>query len=168
VLWILRQLVAIVVLPFMVAVVIPVWLARRDGMRFGLGSTLGEILLQAGGLGLLAVGVVLFLASLGRFMGEGRGTLAPWDPPRRLVVQGPYRYVRNPMISGVVFLLLGEALILRSGPHAAWVAIFTTANALWIPLFEEPQLESRFGDEYRRYCQHVPRLLPRLRPWEPS
>ena len=72
---------------------------------------------QAFGIGLLAVGVVLFVASLGRFVREGRGTLAPWDPPRRLVVRGPYRYVRNPMISGVVLALFGEAALLLSRPH---------------------------------------------------
>src|SRR6476661_4253561 len=76
---ILRQLVAIAVLPFTVAVVIPIWLARRDGVRLGLGSNLGDRVLQACGVGLLAIGMLLFLASLGRFMGEGRGTLAPWD-----------------------------------------------------------------------------------------
>ena len=66
---------------------------------------------------LLVIGGTLFVASLRRFAGEGEGTLAPWDPPRRFVVEGPYRYVRNPMISGVIFLLAGEAAILRSVPH---------------------------------------------------
>lgn len=94
-LWILRHLVAIAVLPFSVAVLVPVWLARRDDVRPAVGAGWPEIGLQLIGVLLLAAGVALFVASLGRFIGEGQGTLAPWDPPRRLVVRGPYRYVRN-------------------------------------------------------------------------
>jgi len=110
---------------------------------------------------------VLFVASLRRFAGEGEGTLAPWDPPRRLVVRGPYRFVRNPMISGVIFLLFGEALVLLSRPHALWALVFLALNAVYIPLVEEPQLEQRFGDPYREYRANVRRFLPRLRAWEP-
>ena len=110
---------------------------------------------------------MLFVASLRRFAGEGEGTLAPWDPPRRLVVRGPYRFVRNPMISGVIFLLFGEALVLASWPHAAWALAFLALNAVYIPLVEEPQLERRFGDAYREYRANVRRFLPRLRAWEP-
>lgn len=122
--------------------------------------------LQLLGVALLAVGLALFVASLRRFASEGQGTLAPWDPPRRLVVRGPYRYVRNPMISGVIFVLCAEALILLSAPHAIWAAAVFAVNAIYIPLLEEPMLEARFGDDYREYCRHVGRLLPRARPWQ--
>jgi protein-S-isoprenylcysteine O-methyltransferase Ste14 len=166
VLWILRQLVAVAVLPFTVAVVVPIWLARRDGIRFGLGASLGSLAVQACGVALLAIGVVLFLASLGRFAREGKGTLAPWDPPRRLVVRGPYRYVRNPMISGVVIVLFGEAAVLLSRPHLLWGLAFLGLNAVYIPLLEEPLLAERFGADYSEYRRHVPRLLPRWRPWK--
>ena len=166
-LWILRQLIAIAVLPFTVAVLVPIWLARQNGIALGVGSGLAQVLAQVGGLCLLAVGGGLFLASLGRFVTEGRGTLAPWDPPRRLVVQGPYRYARNPMISGVVLVLFGEALLLLSWPHLMWALIFLGINSVYIPLLEEPGLARRFGEGYREYCRHVPRLVPRLRPWEP-
>jgi protein-S-isoprenylcysteine O-methyltransferase Ste14 len=166
VLWILRQFVAVAVLPFTVAVVIPIWLARRDGIRFGLGASLGGLVVQGCGVGLLAIGVVLFLASLGRFVSEGKGTLAPWDPPRRLVVRGPYRYVRNPMISGVVIVLFGEAALLLSRPHFLWALVFLGLNAVYIPLLEEPLLAERFGADYSQYRRHVPRLLPRWRPWK--
>jgi protein-S-isoprenylcysteine O-methyltransferase Ste14 len=91
-----------------------------------------------------------------------------WDPPRRLVVRGPYRYVRNPMISGVVFTLFSEALLLVSRPHLMWALIFLGANFVWIPLVEEAGLRHRFGDSYAQYCRHVPRLIPRLHPWEPE
>ena len=167
VVWIFRQLIAIVVLPFTVAVVIPIWLARRDGIRLGLGASLGDLVMQTCGAGLLAIGVVLFLASLGRFVREGRGTLAPWDPPRQLVVRGPYRYVRNPMISGVVIVLLGEAAVLQSRPHLLWAIGFLGFNAIYIPLLEEPLLAERFGADYSEYRRHVPRLVPRWRPWKP-
>jgi len=166
-LWILRQVVAIAVLPFTVTVVVPVWLARRNGIAPALGAGVPRMLAQAGGLVLLTVGGLLFLASLRRFVTDGRGTLAPWDPPRRLVVGGVYRYVRNPMISGVIILLVGEALVLLSRPHLEWAIIFLGINALYIPLLEEPGLKRRFGEDYGEYCRHVRRLLPRLRPWEP-
>jgi protein-S-isoprenylcysteine O-methyltransferase Ste14 len=165
-LWLLRHLIAVAVLPFSVAVLIPVWLARRNGIMPGLGPSPTRIVLQVVGLGLLFVGVLLFAASLRRFVSEGRGTLAPWDPPRRLVVRGPYRYVRNPMISGVVMVLFGEALVLLSRPHLQWALIFLGLNAVYIPLIEEPFLAERFGSGYKEYCRHVPRLLPRWRPWE--
>jgi protein-S-isoprenylcysteine O-methyltransferase Ste14 len=168
VLWILRHLIAIAVLPFSVAVLVPVWLARRDGIILVAGSNLPQIVLQACGLGLLSVGLLLFGASLGRFVSDGKGTLAPWDPPRQLVVRGPYRYVRNPMISGVALVLLGEAAVLLSRPHLVWALIFLGINAVYIPLLEEPFLAQRFGAAYREYCLHVPRLLPRWRPWEPK
>lgn len=163
-----RHLVAIAVLPFVVAVVVPLWLARRSAASLALGPGPGALGLQLAGLALLAVGFGFFVASLRRFAGEGEGTLAPWDPPRRLVVRGPYRYVRNPMISGVVLVLFGEAALLRSPPHLAWAALFLALNAVYIPLVEEPGLARRFGASYREYCTHVPRVIPRLRPWQPG
>lgn len=166
--WLLRHFIAIAVLPFSVAVLIPLWLARGSGRTLAIGSTWTALGLQTCGLGVLSVGVLLFLASLRRFATEGRGTLAPWDPPRRLVLRGPYRYVRNPMISGVVLVLFGEALVLLSWPHFEWALIFLGVNAVYIPLVEEPLLVQRFGASYREYCRHVPQLLPRWRPWEPE
>jgi protein-S-isoprenylcysteine O-methyltransferase Ste14 len=65
----------------------------------------------------------------------------------------------------VLFVLLGEALLLLSRPHVEWALIFLLINAVYIPLLEEPLLLERLGDGYREYCRHVPRLLPRLRPW---
>lgn len=164
----LRHLIAIAVLPYMVAVQIPMWIARRNAVALVIGSSPGALALQAIGALVLAVGLVLFAASLWRFAGEGKGTLAPWDPPRRLVVRGPYRFVRNPMISGVVFVLFGEAFVLRSSPHAEWAAAFLVLNLIYIPLIEEPMLVARFGESYRDYRRHVPRFWPRLSPWTPE
>jgi len=161
----LRHTLAVLALPFTVAVLVPIWL----GLRFAVSPSFPDSFLGslgvASGLASLALGVTLFVATLRRFAEDGRGTLAPWDPPRALVVAGPYRYVRNPMISGVGFVLLGEALVLRSWPHLAWAALFVALNLVYIPLVEEPGLERRFGDAYRHYCANVPRVVPRATPW---
>ena len=101
----------------------------------------------------------------GRHPALGEGTLAPWDETRRLVVRGVYRHVRNPMITGVLCLLLGEASLLGSLPLLGWFALFLLANALYIPLAEERGLERRFGEEYLLYKRNVPRWIPRVRPW---
>lgn len=164
----LRHLLSVAALPFTVAVLVPAWLARRNGVALALGDGAGRRAAQLAGLALLAVGLLLFASSLRRFATEGEGTLAPWDPPRRLVLRGPYRYVRNPMISGVLFVLFGEALVLLSRPHLEWALMFLAINAIYIPLLEEPMLERRFGDAYREYRRHVRRFIPRLRPWDGS
>ncbi len=168
VLYILRQVLSIVILPVTAVVVVPLWIARNARTAWmwpdGLAGWAGLV----AGAAVAAVGLVLFTASLRHFWVEGRGTLAPWDPPRRLVVRGPYRYVRNPMISGVIFMLCGLALGLRSSPHGTWAALFVAVNLIYIPLLEEAQLHARFGEAYRRYCAAVPRIVPRLRPWTDS
>jgi protein-S-isoprenylcysteine O-methyltransferase Ste14 len=167
-LMLVRHLLSVAVLPFTIAVVIPVWLARRNGVALSVAAGVLPLLAQLAGALVLGVGLALFAASLRRFATEGEGTLAPWDPPRRLVLRGPYRYVRNPMISGVIFVLFGEALILLSRPHLTWALIFLASNLVYIPLFEEPQLERRFGAPYEEYRRHVRRFVPRLRPWDPE
>lgn len=162
----LRQLLAIALLPFTVTILVPIWIARRHGIEATIGSSVGLVLLQLIGVALLGLGFVLFVTSLWRFSAEGKGTLAPWDPPRVFVVHGPYRFVRNPMISGVILILFGEALALLSTSHCVWAVCFLIINLIYIPLVEEPQLERRFGDPYREYCRHVRRFIPRLRPWK--
>ena len=161
-----RHLLSVALLPFSVAVLVPLWLARNNNISPVIGTTGPQMLVQVVGLLILAVGLILFSASLRNFVTEGEGTLAPWDPPRRLVVRGPYRYVRNPMISGVVLVLFGEALTLLSRPHFIWALIFLAVNSIYIPLLEETGLRHRFGDSYVEYCRHVPRLIPRFRPWK--
>ncbi len=163
-----RHLLSIALLPFSVAVLVPLWLARSNNISPAIWTTAPQMFVQVVGVLILVVGLILFSASLRKFVTEGEGTLAPWDPPRRLVVRGPYRYVRNPMISGVLLVLFGEALVLLPRPHFVWALIFLAANFVWIPLIEETGLRDRFGDSYREYCRHVPRLIPRLRPWEPE
>ncbi|MEP6858168.1 MAG: methyltransferase, partial [Gemmatimonadales bacterium] len=126
-----RHLLSIALLPFTVAVLVPLWLARNNNISPAIGTTLSQTFLQVVGVLLLVVGLILFSASLRKFATDGEGTLAPWDPPRRLVVRGPYRYVRNPMISGVVSVLFGEALVLLSRPHFVWALIFLGVNFIY-------------------------------------
>lgn len=162
---ILRQLLAIAVLPFTATVVVPAWISRAYGVQFAWPATPASLAAFAAGVVLGLAGLVLFATSLQACAGEGKGTLAPWDPPTRFVAVGPYRFVRNPMISAVLFVLVGEGLLLRSWPHLAWSAAFFTINSIYIPLFEEPALGLRFGESYERYCQNVRRFVPRLTPW---
>jgi len=119
------------------------------------------------GAALIGVGLLLVVQTVALLGRVGRGTLAPWDPTARLVVRGPYRRVRNPMISGVLAILLGEAAALGSPALLVWAGVFLFANALYLPLVEERGLLQRFGDDYVRYRAHVPRWVPRATAWEP-
>jgi protein-S-isoprenylcysteine O-methyltransferase Ste14 len=145
-----------VLLPGTVAVVIPsliVWLG--DSNIEPLTAIVGAVI-AAAGLALAVSTVVLFVQ-------VGLGTLAPWDPTARLVVRGPYSYVRNPMITGVAAILAGEALCFRSWGIAVELAVFVVVNAIYFPLLEEPGLQRRFGAEYEEYRARVPRWIPRVR-----
>jgi protein-S-isoprenylcysteine O-methyltransferase Ste14 len=165
-----RHALAIALLPGTVVVVVPVllvWRMEDVAVGWGLPGALAivPVVLAAA---LVAVGALLVACTVVLFARIGHGTLAPWDPTSRLVVRGPYRHVRNPMISGVLFLLLGEAALVGSVPLLAWFGIVALVNAVYMPLVEEPGLVRRYGDEYERYRANVPRWLPRLRPWEPA
>jgi protein-S-isoprenylcysteine O-methyltransferase Ste14 len=116
-------------------------------------------------LACVALGGWLMASTFRLFVTQGEGTPAPWNPPKKLVVRGVYRRVRNPMISGVIFTLCAEALFFQSLPLALWAALFVLANMVYIPNFEEPGLEKRFGEDYRVYKANVPRWLPRPTPW---
>jgi protein-S-isoprenylcysteine O-methyltransferase Ste14 len=118
-------------------------------------------------LALLAasIGLSLSVWTSVLFLKFGGGTPAPWDPPKKLVIRGPYRYVRNPMITGVLLILFAEALLLQSWAITLWMIIFFIGNAIYFPLVEEKGLGKRFGNQYRNYKAHVPRWIPRLRPW---
>lgn len=143
-----------------------VW--RTGATNVGWGLPGGRAVLPALlGAALVGVGLALVVRTVALFARVGGGTLAPWDPTRRLVVQGPYRHVRNPMISGVLFLLLGEAALLGSAPLLILFGAVLALNAVYLPLVEEAGLARRFGDDYEIYRTHVPRWLPRLRPWDP-
>ena len=156
-----RHLRAIGLLPVTVAVVIPGLILWRSE------AELGAWPLATAGIALIAVGLVLVSWTVALFARIGKGTLAPWDPTSRLVVVGPYRHVRNPMISGVLAVVLGEAALFGSVPLLLWFGAVFAVNAIYFPLVEEPGLRKRFGKDYEAYSAAVPRWVPRLRPWEP-
>jgi protein-S-isoprenylcysteine O-methyltransferase Ste14 len=149
--------------------VVPAVLLIPGGVEVGWGLPAWVAWLPPlAGVSMIAAGLALMYRTIKLFATAGRGTLAPWDPTERLVVLGPYRYVRNPMISGVLAILLGEAALFGSLPLVAWFALFFAVNAIWMPVVEEPGLERRFGARYLEYKRNVPRWLPRLSPWEPG
>ena len=119
------------------------------------------------GLALIVAGFALWLWTVRLFARVGEGTLAPLDPTRRLVVEGPYRHLRNPMITAVLAVLAGEAALFGSPPLLIWFAAFFAVNHAFFCLYEEPGLERRFGEDYRAYKRNVPRWLPRRMPWPP-
>jgi protein-S-isoprenylcysteine O-methyltransferase Ste14 len=164
----LRHLIAILVLPFMVVVMIPRWLLRGYSVsdtRWIDGTVPAAFAHVIGALTFLA-GFALFAWCVSLFARIGKGTLAPWDPTRRLVVVGPYRYVRNPMITGVLVMLAGEAVFLGSRVLAIWAFTFLIINNVYFLILEEPGLERRFGASYLEYKSAVPRWLPDGRRWE--
>jgi len=164
-----RHLRAALLLPGSVTILIPaliLWSSDSVEVGWGLASPLG-LLAAIAGLALIAGGAALWYRTVALFARIGEGTLAPWDPTQRLVVAGPYRYVRNPMITAVLAVLLGEAALFGSGSVLILAGSFLAVNAIWFPLVEEPGLERRFGDDYLAYKRNVPRWLPSLRPWDP-
>jgi protein-S-isoprenylcysteine O-methyltransferase Ste14 len=165
-----RQLRAIALLPGTVTVALPaIILIAGDGPNVGWGlDGVAAAMPVLVGAALIVAGFALWLWTVRLFAQIGRGTLAPWDPTRRLVVQGPYAHVRNPMISAVLATLLGEAALFGSPGILILAAAFAAVNHAFFLLQEEPGLEQRFGDEYREYRRAVPRWIPRRRPWAPN
>ena len=164
---ILRHLLAILLLPFLAVVVVPYGLLDSLAIgdtRFAAASLTVGVSRSMGAL-LFVVGFGLFGWCVSLFVRVGRGTLAPWDPTRNLVGVGPYRFVRNPMISGVALMLGGQALFWGSWLMGAWTCVFVLINHIYFVLSEEPGLERRFGENYRAYKANVPRWIPRNRPW---
>jgi protein-S-isoprenylcysteine O-methyltransferase Ste14 len=152
----LRALVWAVLFVGAVAVYVP-W--RYFGVALGRlqlaspGTLLGLLLVAAGG------GVMF--ACVREFVARGRGTPAPMDPPRALVVHGPYRVVRNPMYIGLLLALLGELTWSFSWGLVGYIAAWLASIHLFVVLYEEPTLRRRFGDPYVRYTGQVGRWWPR-------
>jgi protein-S-isoprenylcysteine O-methyltransferase Ste14 len=117
---------------------------------------------------LMIAGGVIALRCIWDFGWTGRGTPAPFDPPRRLVVQGLYRWVRNPMYVGLGLFLIGEALALPeiTREMLIMVAVLWVVATVFIIVYEEPTLRRLFGADYEEYCRHVRRWIPRLTPFD--
>jgi len=118
----------------------------------------------AAGWLLIAAGITLYVAcAFWGFAVRGRGTPLPLDPPKKLVIEGPYRIVRNPMYWAVGSVVLGEAAIFHSVALVQLAVVFAVGVIVFVLLFEEPELRRKFGAEYEEYCRRVPRWLPRLK-----
>jgi protein-S-isoprenylcysteine O-methyltransferase Ste14 len=141
-------------------------LAENSGVSYQF-ATLDQSLFW---LALFPAGVGLGLAvwTVRLFVKFGNGTPAPWDPPKKLVIRGPYRHVRNPMITGALLILLAETLLFQSWPLSIWMVVFFIGNTIYFRFIEEKGLEKRFGDDYQKYKARVPRWIPRLQPWNPE
>ena len=115
-------------------------------------------------IGMLSVvaGAGLALWCVVTFAADGRGTPAPFDPPRRLVISGPYRFVRNPMYSGAGIVLAGAALFYGSLGLLAYLGLLFLSSHLFILFHEEPRLKRTFGQEYDEYCRKVRRWIPKI------
>ncbi len=113
-----------------------------------------------------AVGLAFLLACIWGFALHGKGTLAPVDPPRTLVVRGLYRYTRNPMYVAVMIVLLSEAVLFRSVPVLVYAVIAMACFQLFVILYEEPKLKARFGASYDEYRKAVPRWWIARKPYE--
>jgi protein-S-isoprenylcysteine O-methyltransferase Ste14 len=107
-----------------------------------------------------SVGALVALWCISTFVWIGKGTPAPFDPPRQLVIPGPYRFVRNPMYIGAGLVLTGAALFYKSAPLLAYGALFLVAAYLFVMWYEEPTLRRTFGQEYEAYCHRVRRWWP--------
>lgn len=116
---------------------------------------------QIAGVLVGVAGAALALWCVLAFVFVGRGTPAPFDPPRRLVVRGPYRVVRNPMYVGAGIALLGAALFYQSLALSSYVGVFLLVTHAFVIGYEEPTLRATFGPEYSVYCQNVGRWWPR-------
>jgi protein-S-isoprenylcysteine O-methyltransferase Ste14 len=151
---------ALIVAPLFVSLwlyFIPIWFGGRH--VFDDPRPLGWIV--------VAVGAVIGLPCVWEFAWRGLGTPAPFDPPRKLVISGPYRYVRNPMYVGMGIVIAGFALVF---PHAwrifAGELIFAfIASSAFVIIYEEPALRRMFGADYDEYRRNVRRWIPRLSPW---
>jgi protein-S-isoprenylcysteine O-methyltransferase Ste14 len=140
-----RALLAFVALPGVVAFAVPFALARAAPP------------VHPSALALVVVGTALLLACVREFYVAGRGTLAPWSPPRHLVVTGAYRFSRNPMYVAVALILAGWASLYASSTLWIYAGAVLVLFHLRVLLFEEPWLARTFGGEWDRYRQRVPR-----------
>jgi len=153
-----RSITWAILLPGVVAGYIP-WLF------FGLGDIHWSPEVPGLYLGVVfaASGIALLAMCIWEFARRGRGTLSPVDPPKELVVQGLYRYVRNPMYLAVSLILIGEHMLTHSWPLLVyWAVCFVIWNVFVIG-YEEPTLRRQFGESYERYARDVRRWIPRFR-----
>src|SRR5262245_37016965 len=155
----LRSIFFTVLLPGTVTVGIPYWILSSGGV-----SSLSQgHWIRYFGVPLILIGAAGLLWCIWQFFSEGRGTLAPVDAPKQLVVRGLYRYVRNPMYVSVATILIGEAMLFMSTAIVIEAGIFMVLVYLFVVFYEEPTLRRQFGESYERYTERVGRWIPRSR-----
>ena len=147
-----KNLLFTIVVPGTVAFYIPVFVFSHPAAELSLNALGGSLLLLIGGF--------LYLWCLWDFASAGRGTPAPIDPPKRLVIRGPYRYVRNPMYVGVLTVIFGWGALFASVSIAVYGLCLAIFFHLFVVLHEEPHLRRVFGSSYEEYCSRVHRWLP--------
>jgi protein-S-isoprenylcysteine O-methyltransferase Ste14 len=148
----LRSTLSFAALPGIVAYLVPLVLLRPGGAPP-----------RSAGLAIAAAGTAVLLTCVRDFHVRGRGTLAPWDPPQRLVRTGLYRYSRNPMYVGVLIVVSGWALAWPAATLWVYAGTIAALFHLRILLGEEPWLAATFGDEWTVYKRSVPRWVGRSR-----
>jgi protein-S-isoprenylcysteine O-methyltransferase Ste14 len=117
---------------------------------------------QVFGMIIAGVGSAIALWCILAFLFLGKGTPAPFDPPRRLVIRGPYRFVRNPMYVGAGLALAGASLVYKSIPLLIYAVLLGLILHIFVLLYEEPALRRTFGKDYEAYCEYVGRWWPKL------
>jgi protein-S-isoprenylcysteine O-methyltransferase Ste14 len=140
-----------------------IYLPARLLLWSGIARPAAIELPQIMGMMVGSAGALVALSCVFTFAWIGRGTPAPFDPPRRLVIRGPYRFVRNPMYIGAGLALGGAALFFESVPLLAYCSGFLFASHLFVVGYEEPTLSRTFGQEYEAYCHRVRRWWPVVR-----
>ncbi len=123
----------------------------------GIAAPAGIGGVQVAGMAIGAAGAALALWCIVTFFTIGRGTPAPFDPPRRLVVAGPYLFVRNPMYIGADLVLAGAGLFYNSWAILAYCAVFALVTHMFVVMYEEPTLRATFGAPYAEYCEKTRR-----------
>ena len=152
---------AILIFPFTVLTVIPYFILSRFKYKISLLNDWQFYVAVC----FASFGLFFFIWTVWLFWKLGKGTLAPWNPPKKLIISGPYCYVRNPMITSVCLMLIAESFYFQSWAIVAWFVIFVILNMIYFPCVEERGLKKRFGAEYKEYCKNVPRYIPRLTAW---
>ncbi len=144
-------------LPISVLIIVP-YLIEKD-------RSIDNLIALSIGLLLMIVGLILIVSTVSAFINKGKGSLAPWCPTKKLVITGWYRYIRNPMIIGVLLVLAGETVMFQSRNILIWTVVFCVINHLYFIVIEEPYLTKKFGKEYIKYKSSVPRWIPRTKPY---
>ena len=156
----------VLILPGNVLITIPflIFFFTRNSYAYNLVSPPNFLFYVA--MFFLALGLFMAIWSVRTFYTKGgEGTPGPWRPVSNLIISGPYRYVRNPMILGVVNLLLFESALFNSIPFLLWAFVFFVGNIIYFKTFEERELIKRFGRDYENYKNEVPMLFPKFTPY---